>query len=100
MKINITQRESGCLIDIKVIPKSSKNIIDSIVDGRLLIRVCVAPENGKANEMVLKLVSKFFKIKKSDSSIFLGHKSQLKTVYINNITASKLLSALTIFGAQ
>jgi uncharacterized protein YggU (UPF0235/DUF167 family) len=47
----------GTEIAVRVTPKAARNAIQ-LRDGQLRISVTVVPENGKANEAVLGLLSK------------------------------------------
>lgn len=70
---------------IKVTPKSSKNAILGTMDDEdktLKIAVTVAPEKGKANEAVIKLLSQEYKVSKSKIKILSGHTSQIKLIRI------------------
>ena len=69
-------------IKIKVYPKSSNNSIIGLRNNVLIIKTTSAPDKGKANEAVIKLLSKKFKIPKSTISIVSGQASQNKTILI------------------
>lgn len=68
-------------IEIKVFPSSSR---EGIVrkDGRVKIYVKAAPEKGKANDAVLKLVAKEQGVKKGNVRIVSGHASRKKVLEI------------------
>ncbi len=82
------------LIKIKVIPKSSQNKIireNNIFrinpkpeQVRFRVKITDAPEKGKANKKVVKLLAKEFKVAKSQVEIIKGLTSQNKLVKINN----------------
>ena len=78
-------RESGnsTIMEVKVCPKASKNAICGIIDGRLKILVTSVPEKGKANEDVVKLLSKILKIAKGKINIISGDTSHKKTILID-----------------
>lgn len=72
---------------VKVSPKSSKNaILGHLNDEHNTLKVAVtaAPENGKANEAVIKLLAKEYGISKSQVMITSGHTSQIKMIRIDN----------------
>ena len=74
-------------VPVHVIPKSSRERIDGWVadaDGRnwLKVRVTVAPEDGKANRAVLKLLAKAWKIPASSLEIVSGETSRHKLIKI------------------
>lgn len=70
-------------IKIKVQPKSSINSIIGFREDTLIIKTTSAPDKGKANNSIIKLISKKFKIPKSTISIISGQTSQLKTIFID-----------------
>lgn len=74
-------------LHIKVTPKAKAERIRKEVreDGSVLYKIYVtaAPESGKANEAVIKLLSKNFGCAKSSLTIIRGHKSREKVIKIN-----------------
>jgi uncharacterized protein len=68
-------------IEIKVFPSSSR---EEIVrkDGWVKVYVKSAPDKGKANEAVLKLVAREHGVKKSSVRIVSGHASRKKVLEI------------------
>ncbi len=52
-------------IKVKVKPNAGKNEIKEISPGFFEARVSVPPEKGKANNRVIELLSKHFKVPKS-----------------------------------
>jgi uncharacterized protein (TIGR00251 family) len=77
-------------IDIKVFPGASKNEITGIRDNRLCIRICAAPEGGKANACLCGFLSKTLDCAKRDIVLVKGEKSKLKTVTIPANLENKL----------
>lgn len=78
----------GDCFQVKVIPNASKNCvkIDELDSGAKLLRVYVTvpPEDGKANEQVIKILAKSLGIAKSSLKISKGLKSRNKTIKIIN----------------
>lgn len=74
----------GILATLKVLPKSSVNKICGIENGTLRIKVTSPPDKNLANEAVISLLSKAFKIAKSYIEIVKGHQSRQKTVCFFN----------------
>lgn len=68
---------------IKVIPKSAKNeIVETMEDGTLKIRIAAPPEKGKANAELIKFLSKHFEVPKTSISIVSGKSDPLKLIKI------------------
>ena len=73
-------------IQVKVTPKAAAERVkaEQRPDGQLLlwVYVTVAPENGKANAAVIKLLAKMLKLPKSALSIIQGENSREKVIRI------------------
>ncbi len=69
------------MIKIKVIPNSKKS---SVVEENGLIKVYVnkPPVNNKANDAVIRLLSEFLNVKKSEIIIVKGRTSRNKIIDI------------------
>ncbi|MEO1018843.1 MAG: DUF167 domain-containing protein [Pseudomonadota bacterium] len=78
------------ILAVRVTPKASSNrvIFEKDQDGSILAKVYVttAPDNGKANAAVLKLLAKTLGVPKSALVITHGHKSRDKTIQIQGRT--------------
>lgn len=79
--------KSGCLIRIKLTPNASFCGFKGFVadaDGLQYLKAYVrsVPEKGKANEELIKLLSKNLKLAKSSISIIGGATEHYKKVYI------------------
>jgi uncharacterized protein (TIGR00251 family) len=69
------------IINIKVIPRAKRA---TIKDGNpLRVYVNQPPEDGRANDAVIKLLSEHFKIPKSKIKIIKGEKSREKIIEIS-----------------
>lgn len=53
----IQARGNGVRIDLRVTPRASKNAIDGVRDGRLVIKVTAPPVDAAANEAVIALIA-------------------------------------------
>ena len=71
---------------IKVLPKSAKNEIVDIMqspDGETIkIRINTLPEKGKANQELIKFLSKTLSVQKENISIISGKTNQVKLIKI------------------
>lgn len=72
---------------IKVIPKSSKNEVVEIMkddsgEETIKIRINATPEKGKANQELIKFLSKEMDVPKSNISIISGKSDQIKLIKI------------------
>lgn len=72
---------------IKVIPKSQKNEITEIMEDAegeetIKIRIKAVPKKGKANEELIKFLSKKLKLPKTNFKIISGKSDQLKLIKV------------------
>jgi uncharacterized protein len=70
------------IIQVKVIPKSSQNAIVGFEGDVLKIKCTAVPEKGKANEAVIALLAKHYKVPKSAIKIIKGASSSKKIIDI------------------
>lgn len=70
------------IINIKVIPRAKQ---EKTKDGDpLRVYVNQPPENGRANDAVIKLLAEHFQLPKSKIKILKGEKSREKIIEITN----------------
>jgi uncharacterized protein (TIGR00251 family) len=85
------------VFDVKVVPRSGQNkwILDK--QGQLKCYLKSAPEKGKANQELIKLLAKALKITQADITIIAGATSRIKKIKITlPISFDILLTALGI----
>jgi hypothetical protein len=79
-------------LQLKVIPKSSRNRIVGWLGDRLKVQVTAAPERGKANDAVVELLASVLGLSRSQVRIVAGETSPLKTADVDG--AADLLDKL------
>jgi uncharacterized protein (TIGR00251 family) len=84
----------GVRLELRVIPRSPRNQIAGIRDGRLLIRVTAPPVHSAANEAVIAGLAAAIDRAKRDIRIVAGDTSRNKTVEIDGMTVVELLNRL------
>ena len=68
---------------VKVIPKSSRSeIVGTMSDGTLKVKIAAAPERGKANAELRAVLAKAYNVRISDVEILAGETSPLKRVRV------------------
>jgi uncharacterized protein (TIGR00251 family) len=74
----------GCAIAIKVTPNAKRNEILPMVPDEpwLRVKVTVVPEDGKANDAVIRLIAKTLGIAPSRIEVLSGHTSRQKRLLI------------------
>ena len=64
-------------------------------DGKVRVRVTAAPEGGKANKAVIALMSDVLDMPKSNIVLVKGHTARDKTLVIEGLARSQVLSRLS-----
>lgn len=70
------------LIQILVKPNSKKEEVQKNMDGIYKVSVKAPPQEGKANEAVVKILSEYFDVPRSQINIVRGLKGKKKWVEI------------------
>jgi uncharacterized protein (TIGR00251 family) len=70
---------------VKVIPRSAKTeIVGTMSDGTLKIKVAAPPEKGKANDELVRFLAEHYKVKKVE--IISGHSAPRKIIRLLDAT--------------
>jgi uncharacterized protein len=75
----------GVRLELRVTPRAGRNELGPVRDGRLQAKVTVAPEDGKANVAVIKLLSKALRVPASQIEILRGETSRDKTLLLRGV---------------
>ncbi|MGH2906674.1 MAG: DUF167 domain-containing protein [Solirubrobacterales bacterium] len=96
----IDEYPDGCAaLAVRVTPKAGRNAIEAPRNGRLIVRVTAAPEDGKANVAVLKLVAKALGLPKSSLEVVAGVTARDKTIALRGVTPEDASRRLTSYLA-
>ena len=82
-------------IDVKVLPRSSKDAIIGKKDGVYKIKLTAPAIEGKANKALLKLLAKKLGLPKREIRIITGERSRIKSIQINSLTFEQIKKLLT-----
>ena len=92
--IDLVQTERGILLPVKAQAGARKNGITGQHDGALKVSVTQAPEKGKANKALAKVIAAELGLKNSQIEIGSGGTSSSKSFVIIGIELSDLNSRL------
>ena len=92
--LDIKKTEKGSLLLLKAHPGAAKNTISGVHDGKLKVHVTAAPDKGKANSAIIKLLSAKLKIPKKNLEIVKGETSRQKTVLFHDVSSDELRDSL------
>jgi uncharacterized protein (TIGR00251 family) len=86
----LTETTDGVRLALRVTPKAGRNEIAGVRDGRLLVKVTAAPEGGKANAAVIKLLSKAWRLPASAFAVTSGATARDKILTIQGATPDQI----------
>jgi hypothetical protein len=85
----------GARVDIRVMPRSPRNALAGVRDGRLLVRVTAPPVEGAANAAVVATLAGALHVARRDVAIVSGDASRNKTVEIAGLDAVEVTRRLS-----
>ncbi len=95
--LTVKECDGGSQIAVLALPRSSRNEIVGLQDGRLKIKLTSAPVDGSANRTCVKFLAKMFDVKASSVSIVSGETSRKKIVQFETVKPAQLLSRIAPF---
>jgi uncharacterized protein (TIGR00251 family) len=98
--LELTPTKTGTLILIKAKANARENQINGAIAGMLKVSVSAAPEKGKANKSIVKLLSKTLSIPSSRFKIVAGDTSSLKKIVVLGISPEEVCKKLDLNSAQ
>jgi uncharacterized protein (TIGR00251 family) len=78
----------GVRITVRVTPRAGRDEIQAAAGGVLAVRVTAAPDEGKANLAVCRLVADALGVPKTSVSVVRGHASRVKTLEVVGVDAT------------
>jgi len=73
---------------ILVTPKSSRQVVDGVHEGRVRVRVHAPADKGAANEAVLETLAAALQTSKGDIQLLRGHTSKRKLVRVSRLSST------------
>ncbi len=90
----------GVIVELKIIPNSSKNgfVMPDSTDAPIKLKVTAQPIENKANKAVIEYLSKYFKIPKTSICVLKGETAKEKTILLKTCDEAKISLIKTTFG--
>lgn len=83
-------------VSVRVVPRSSKEGVAGFEGGIVRIRLNAPPVEGKANEALVRFLSKAVGVPKSRITLVTGERGRSKIVRVDGITREALMAALGV----
>ena len=77
---------TGVRIDLRVIPRAPRTIVDGLRDARLVVRVAAPPVDGAANAAVIDAMAERLGVGRRAVAIVAGESARNKTVTVDGIS--------------
>ncbi|MCX5852952.1 MAG: DUF167 domain-containing protein [Deltaproteobacteria bacterium] len=90
----LRETADGVILNIHVIPRSSKCGLAGIRADALKLKITSPPVEGRANDECIRLLADTFSVSRSRITIISGHRSRTKKVAISGIGKKDIESAL------
>ena len=88
--IELEAHERGTLIPVRASAGARENAIRGEQNGALKVSVTQAPEKGKANKAIIRVLSKELGLKKSQIQLFSGETSRRKKFYAEGVSVEEV----------
>jgi hypothetical protein len=88
--LSLRRTATGIRIELRVVPRSPRNQIAGVREGRLLVRVTAPPVDSAANQSVVALLAQTLGRPKRDVRIVAGETSRNKSVEIAGAAAREI----------
>lgn len=93
----IKKVDDGVLMEIRIVPNSSKTGIVKEESGIIKIKVTAQPIENKANKALIEFLSKTLKLPKTSIEIVKGETSKDKTLILKTCDEKKSNEIITYF---
>jgi uncharacterized protein len=82
-------------IRVRVTPRAGSDAVFGLHDGELAVRVTAAPDDGKANAAVCRVVARFLGVPKTAVTVRRGATSRHKTLDVAGVAAAEVDRAIS-----
>jgi len=86
----LTDTPDGTVLTLRLIPRASKNAIQSEHGDTLKIRLCAPPVDGAANAALIEFLSDTLSLPRARIRLLSGHTSRTKRVLLAGMKAGEI----------
>lgn len=95
--LKLIKTEEGVSLPVLVVPRSSKNEIAGVVEGRLKIKLTTPPVGGVANRELITFLVKLLGIHRSSICLQMGSRGKRKLLKIKGMDEKTILDKLSLW---
>ena len=85
---------AGVLLPVRAQPRARTNAVNGVHDGRLKVSVTQAPERGKANAAIARVLADALGLKSSQITLHSGATASRKVLLVTGVTVENLRTRL------
>lgn len=93
--LDLSEKDGAVTIKLRVQPRASRTEIIGEHAGAIKLRVAAPPVDGKANQECRRFLAKLLKVGATSIEIISGDSSRDKVIRVSNLSAQRVLEALT-----
>lgn len=93
-ELHVVSRGDRVEVDVRVVPRSSREAVVGEHDGALKIALTAPPVDGEANAALVAFVAKALRVPKSSVSLVRGERSKQKTLSIVGVDVAAVRALL------
>ena len=93
--LNIEPIPGGVVIEVKIVPGSSRDQIVGPLGGALKVKVAAPPEGGKANRAVCDLLAGVLGVARNQVEVIAGLTTPRKRIVVRGISAAEAACRLS-----
>ncbi len=90
----VTTAAGGVTLNVRVVPRSSRNQISGVEGGALKIKLTAPPVEGAANAALIQFIAEWLSVRKSAVSIISGDKARQKIVRVEGVSREQVVKSL------
>lgn len=96
MMLRINDTPTGVRVEVRVQPRSSRNLIVGEQNGALKIKLTSPPVDGAANTALVDFLASSLKISRQNINLLKGATSRNKLIEIDGISSTEFLVRLNL----
>jgi uncharacterized protein len=92
--IEITETEEGVTFAVRVTPRASRDALEGEYQGALKVRLTAPPVDGRANDVLRRLLADRLGVPMSVVTIIAGETSRTKRVSVSGVSRARVIESL------
>ena len=90
----MNETPDGLDLHVRAVPRAAKNEIKGLHNNALKVRLTSAPVDGKANQALIRFLSKALKVPQRQITLMRGETARQKTLRITGLSKKQLLERI------